>query len=154
METFIKRVVYSSVIMKTKEPLLKQLQIKRGINGLGLFTTEPIKKDTFIIEYIGEILTTEEANERGGQYLFEINSKWTIDGTTRKNLARYINHSCRPNCETDTKEREKRVIIYARKNIKAGEELCYDYGKSFWNDYIKPKGCRCEKCQEKKRLKK
>ncbi len=134
-----------------KEPIdRKFLKVKRGINGLGLFTTVDIKKGTFIIEYVGKLLTADEADAKGGQYLFEINSRWTIDGTTRKNLARYINHSCRPNCESDTNDRLKRITIAAIKNIKAGTELTYDYGKAFWNDYIKPKGCRCEKCKEKR----
>ena len=132
-------------------PELKDhLKVKKGIYGFGLFTTVPIKKGTFIIQYVGKMLTSDEANEKGGQYLFEINSRWTIDGTERTNTARYINHSCRPNCESDTDERKKKVYISAIKNIKAGEELCYDYGKSFWKEYIKPKGCRCAKCQEKK----
>ncbi len=126
------------------------LKVKRGINGLGLFTTIPIKKGTYIIEYTGKLLTADQANEKGGQYLFEINSRWTIDGSTRSNLARYINHSCRPNCESDTNERKKKITITAIKNIQQGEELTYDYGKAFWNDYIKPKGCRCVKCKEKK----
>lgn len=131
---------------KDLQPLIKQLKIKKGAHGLGLFTTAPIKKGAFIIEYVGDIITEEEANKRGGQYLFEIDSKWTIDGKSRKNTARYINHSCRPNCETDTKERLKKVLVFAKRNIKEGEELSYDYGKAFWNDYIKPKGCRCDKC--------
>ena len=135
--------------MARKEPLTKYLKRKRGTNGLGLFTTIPIKKGTYIIDYTGKILTAKDADEKGGQYLFEINSRWTIDGSSRKNLARYINHSCRPNCETDTKEREKRVVVNAKRNIKAGEELTYDYGKTFFNEWIKPKGCRCEKCREK-----
>ncbi len=99
-----------------KEPFpRKQLKVQRGINGLGLFTTEPMKKGTFIIEYVGELLTAAQADERGGQYLFEINSRWTIDGRGRDNLARYINHSCRPNCESDTNDREKRIEITAIK---------------------------------------
>jgi len=133
-----------------KQPLPRaQLKVKRGIYGLGLFAVTDIKKGTFIIEYVGKLLTALEADAKGGQYLFEINSRWTIDGTTRTNLARYINHSCRPNCESDTNERKKRITITAIKNIKAGEELTYDYGKAFWNDYIKPKGCRCAKCKER-----
>jgi SET domain-containing protein len=131
-----------------RKELTKQLKVKRGMNGLGLFTMLAIKKNAFIIEYTGELLTAKEADERGGQYLFELNSRWTLDGRTRKNLARYINHSCRPNCETDVKG--KRVLITAKRAIKEGEELSYDYGKSFWNEWIKPKGCRCEKCREKK----
>lgn len=131
-------------------PELKDhLKVKKGIYGFGLFADVPIKKGTFIIQYVGKMLTADEANEKGGQYLFEINSKWTIDGTDRKNLARYINHSCRPNCESDTDERNKKVYISAIKNITPGEELCYDYGKEFWKEYIKPKGCRCAKCQQK-----
>lgn len=134
-----------------KEPLSKSnLKVKRGINGFGLFTTVPIKKGTFVIEYVGELISADEADRRGGQYLFEINSRWTIDGKSRDNLARYINHSCRPNCESDTNERQKRITITAIKNIGAGEELTYNYGKNFWNDYIKPKGCRCVRCIEKK----
>lgn len=129
--------------------LTERLKVKKGIYGFGLFTTVPITKGTFIIQYIGKMLTADEANEKGGQYLFEINSRWTIDGTDRKNTARYINHSCKPNCESDTDERNKRVYISAIKNIAPGEELTYDYGKEFWKEYIKPKGCRCTKCAEK-----
>jgi SET domain-containing protein len=127
----------------------KDLKRKRGINGLGLFTTVPIKKGDCIIEYVGPILTTDdEVNARGGQYLFEVSKKKTIDGSVRSNTARYINHSCRPNCEVEIKK--TRVFVYAKRAIKPGEELSYDYGKSFWNEYIKPKGCRCEKCSLKK----
>jgi SET domain-containing protein len=125
------------------------LAVKRGMNGLGLFTKVPMKKGDCIIEYVGNILVTEqEVNARGGQYLFEVSKKKTIDGTARSNTARYINHSCRPNAEVDIIK--GRVFIYAKRAIKPGEELCYDYGKEFWNEHIKPKGCRCEKCTEKR----
>jgi uncharacterized protein len=129
----------------------KAFKVKRGIYGLGLFAATDLPRKTYLLDYTGKLLTTAQADEKGGQYLFEINSRWTLDGTDRKNLARYINHSCRPNCETDTRDREKRVIIYALRNIKAGEELTYNYGKSFWNEYIKPKGCRCVKCAEQRK---
>lgn len=125
----------------------KELAVKKGINGFGLFAKVPIKKGECIIEYFGEVITAAEANRRGGRYLFETSANRHIDGTTRDNVARYINHSCRPNCEPDTAK--GRVYISAIKNIKPGEELCYDYGKEYWNEYIKPKGCRCEKCTEK-----
>ncbi len=131
----------------------KDLVVKRGMNGLGLFTKVPMKKGDCIIEYVGNILVTEEeVNARGGQYLFEVSKKKTIDGSGRSNTARYINHSCRPNAEVDIIK--GRVFIYAKRGIKEGEELCYDYGKEFWNEHIKPKGCRCEKCTEKRNLKK
>jgi SET domain-containing protein len=125
------------------------LAVKRGINGLGLFAKVPIKKGDCVIEYIGEVITAAEANRRGGRYLFETSANRHIDGTTRKNVARYINHSCRANCEPDTAA--GRVYISAIKNIQPGEELCYDYGKEYWNEYIKPKGCLCPKCVEKKK---
>jgi SET domain-containing protein len=127
------------------------LKVKRGINGFGLFTTVPIKKGDCIIEYVGDILTTqEEVNKIGGQYLFEVSSKKTINGAVRWNTARYINHACKPNCEVEIKK--TRVFVYAKRNIKEGEELFYDYGKEFWNEHIKPKGCRCEKCTLKREL--
>lgn len=135
--------------IRKNDRLEGHLKVKKGINGLGLFTDAPIKKGEFVIEYFGEMLTADQANEKGGKYLFEISNRRTIDGTTRKNTARYINHSCRPNCETDIKK--GRVFVFARRSIKEGEELTYDYGKDYWNEYIKPKGCLCEKCAEKRK---
>ncbi len=126
----------------------KKVAVKRSKAGLGLFAEEDIKRDEFIIEYTGELLTTEESDDRPNKYLFEVNSRWTIDGSPRSNIARYINHSCRPNCEPDIFGHK--IKIYAIKNIKAGEELGYDYGKDHWNEYIKPHGCKCVKCSEKK----
>jgi uncharacterized protein len=126
----------------------KGLVIRRSIAGLGIFTTQPIKKGSFIIEYFGKIISTEKADQKGGLYLFDIDEKLTIDGTTRKNTARYINHSCRPNCEPELVG--KKIFIYAIKNIKPGEELTYDYGKDYFGDLIKPKGCKCHHCKKKK----
>src|SRR5262249_14024724 len=86
----------------------------------------PIRKRAFIVEYKGRKLTTERANKleaRGNRYLFEINSCWTIDGTSRKNLGRYANHSCRPNAEVHTTGHK--VIIRAIKNIRTGAEITY-----------------------------
>ena len=82
--------------------------------------------------------------------MFEVNSRWTIDGSNRRNLARYFNHSCRPNAESDVKGHK--VIIVARKKIKPGEEITYDYGKDYFDIFLKPIGCKCEKCREKRRL--
>jgi uncharacterized protein len=134
--------------MKKEKLISPKLEVKRSKAGLGLFAGEDIPKGKFVIEYRGPILTNDQANEKGGLYLFEINSRKTIDGSVRWNTARYINHSCRPNCEPIIKK--GRVFIHSRKKISAGEELNYDYGKEFFNDYIKPKGCRCEKCLSKK----
>ena len=121
-----------------------QLQVKRSKAGLGLFAKEPIKKKGFVVEYYGPMLTREEADEKGGKYLFEVGSKKVIDGSPRFNKARYINHSCRPNCETSTVR--GKVYVYAKRNIKEGEELVYNYGKEYFNDFIKPHGCKCLKC--------
>lgn len=131
--------------MKSQKTDIK-LDVKKSIAGLGLFAGEIIKKGSKIIEYIGEKITADEADRRGGKYLFELNSKWTIDGTTRKNTARYVNHACGSfaNCEAEVKN--GRIWILAKKNIEPGQELFYDYGKEYFDEHIKPHGCRCGKC--------
>lgn len=132
---------------KKYEPVGYKLLVKRSSAGLGLFAGESISKETCIIEYVGRIISAQEEFTSRSKYLFEINSKKTIDGQARTNTARYINHSCRPNCEPEI--RNDRVFIMAKRNIKEGEELVYDYGKEYCNEHIKPLGCRCAKCQEK-----
>jgi len=122
-------------------------RVQRGMHGLGLFAITPITRGAIVIEYTGEKITAEEADSRGGQYLFALNDNWRIDGKGRQHLARYINHSCRPNCYAEIDETEEHIYIYAKRAIKAGEELTYNYGTEFWTEYIKPKGCRCQKCQ-------
>jgi SET domain-containing protein len=84
-------------------PRKRSFRVGRSRTGLGLFATAPIKKRAFIVQYSGRKLTTEQADileARGNRYLYEINSRWTIDGTSRRNLGRYANHSCRPNAES------------------------------------------------------
>lgn len=124
--------------------------VKRGTHGLGLFTNVAFKKGDLVTEYTGEKISTDTANERGGQYLFELNDNWVVDGRDRKHQARYINHSCAPNCYPEIDEAEEHIFVYAKKNINPGEELTYDYGKEFWNVHIATKGCRCAKCTKKK----
>jgi SET domain-containing protein len=118
--------------------------IRRTATGLGLFALEPIPKGKRIIEYTGPFIPNEEVEQRAGKYFFGVNTKWSIDGSPRSNIARYINHSCRPNAEAIITGR--RVWIWSRRNIKLGEEISYDYGKEYFEDIIKPIGCRCEKC--------
>jgi SET domain-containing protein len=97
------------------------------------------------IEYVGDIIPTKEADTmKGARYLFELNSKWTINGSARSNLARYVNHSCEPNCESV--QQGKRIFIKAISYIQPGEELCYDYGEEYVDEFIAPHGCRCQKC--------
>jgi hypothetical protein len=122
----------------------KAVKVKRGLAGLGLFAQEDIKKGEHIIEYIGNILTKEEAEKiTTNQYLFEVNRNKTIDGSVRWNIARYCNHACEEagNAESDIKK--GRVFIKAIKNIKSGEEIVYDYGEEFVKEYIAPYGCNC-----------
>ena len=122
----------------------RNLKIKRAKTGLGLFTESPIPRGGFVVEYKGRLLSREKANEKGGRYLFDVSNRCTIDGTTRKNIARYINHACKPNCEVEV--RRGRVFVFARRIIREGEELYYDYGKEYWDEFIQPHGCRCDKC--------
>lgn len=126
------------------EPVGYALKVKRSRTGLGLFAQEDIKKGTCVIEYTGRTISKEEEYSSRSLYLFEVSKKKTIDGATRTNIARYINHSCRPNCEIDIYK--ERVYVMAKRNIKAGEELSYDYDTDYFNEYIKPKGCKCLKC--------
>src|SRR5215470_8870575 len=127
----------------------RAFRIGRSRTGLGLFATAPIKKSAFIVEYKGRKLTTKQADKleaRGNRYLYEINSRWTIDGTSRRNLARYANHSCRPNAESH--EVGRRMFLRAIKAIKPGDEITYDYGDDYYRNVITPRGCKCVKCRE------
>ena len=123
-------------------------ELRRTPTGLGFFALKPIPKGKRIIEYTGPYLPNDVVDQRDGKYFFEVNSKWSIDGTPRSNMARYINHSCRPNAEALISGR--RVWIWSRRNIKPGEEITYDYGKDYFEDIIKPMGCRCVKCAPRK----
>lgn len=132
----------------------KPYRIGRSRTGLGLFATKPIKKGDRIIEYFGPLLDSQndKHDEIENKYLFELNGRWTIDGSTRRNVARYINHSCRPNAESDVQPRNRKVFIVAIKNIQPGEEINYDYGKEYFNEYLKPIGCKCGHCEKKRKL--
>lgn len=126
-----------------------KVQVKRSSAGLGLFASAPFQKGDLVIEYTGEIIRESEANRRGGKYLFELNDNWTIDGKGRNNIARYINHSCKPNCYPELNENETKVFIYAKRKISPGEELTYNYGKDYVTQMIKPIGCKCAPCIKK-----
>jgi SET domain-containing protein len=136
-----------SIVKNTSQPD-KPYEIKRTQTGLGLITLKPISKGTRIIEYFGPLVPNEEVEKRTGKYFFELNDKFSVDGSPRDNIARYINHSCRPNAEAII-SRNERIWIWARRDIKAGEELTYDYGKDYFDNVIKPMGCRCVRCQIK-----
>jgi SET domain-containing protein len=134
----------------TDENYRPKVSVKKSSAGLGLFAEEPIKKGQLIIEYTGERISEEEANRRGGRYLFQVTDELVIDGKERKNTARYINHACKPNSEAEHDEDDDRIYIRAKKNIKEGEEITYHYGKEYFNDIIGKEGCRCATCMAKK----
>ena len=123
------------------------LAVRRSSAGRGLFTESEIPKGACVIEYVGVPLTKAEEDASRSKYLFEITDTKTIDGKPRINKAGYINHSCRPNCEPEI--HRGRVFILAKRRIKAGEELNYNYGKAYFDTFIKPYGCRCAKCAPK-----
>ncbi len=129
----------------------RPFRLGRSRTGFGLFATRPIKKNTRIAEYTGPLLRTKEAEKaeaRGNRYLYEINSRWTIDGTPRSNVARYFNHSCNPNA--DSYNVQKRVFIRAIRNIKPGEEIVYDYGIDYLKNVIGRSNCQCSRCRRRR----
>lgn len=119
------------------------MRVGRSNAGLGLFATRPYKKGERIIEYVGRVISKEEEYTSKSKYLFEVNSRRTIDGKPRMNIAGYINHSCIPNCEPEIERGH--IFIDTIKRIKAGDEFTYDYGEEYFNEHIKPYGCRCAK---------
>src|SRR5205085_4663658 len=131
----------------------KPYRIGRSRTGLGLFATKPIKKGSKIVRYFGPLLDSRNKKHEGieNKYLFELNGRWTIDGSVRKNIARYINHACRPNAESDVSERKRKVVIRAIKDIEPGEEINYDYGSDYFKAYLKPIGCKCDACEKKRK---
>jgi SET domain-containing protein len=127
-------------------------RVGRSATGLGLFATAPIEKGAFIVEYTGRRITNARAKRLealGSRYMYEINSRWTVDGSSRRNMGRYANHSCRPNAESDVVK--GKVILRARKKIKPGDEITYDYGREYFEIFLKPAGCKCDKCAETRR---
>ena len=114
--------------------------------GMGLFAGEDIRKDQLIIEYTGDRITAEEADRRGGRYVFEVTDNLVIDGSDTKNTARYINHACYPNAEAEHEITEDRIYIRAAQNIRKGEEITISYGETYITDLIAPEGCKCATC--------
>ena len=130
----------------------RSFRIGRSSTGLGMFAIKPIKRLAHIAAYRGPRLTNEEAERREARdvrYLFTLNSKWTIDGSPRWNLARYINHSCRPNAKPIT--RNGGIVIIAERRIEPDEEITYDYGPEYRSYFFKGGGCRCLPCRERKK---
>lgn len=128
------------------------VRVGRSATGLGLFAARPIKQKGYIATYRGRRIPTREAHRReretGAKYMFEIDRNWTIDGSSRRNLGRYVNHSCRPNA--DAVLRRGSIVFVALRDIAPGEEITLDYGEEYFELFIKPNGCRCAACVEQR----
>ena len=117
----------------------KQLRFAPSkIHHFGLFAKEPIKDRDMVIEYVGELIRLRLADHReqqyerqgiGSSYLFRLDDQYAVDATRRGNIARFLNHSCEPNCVARIVSvgNEKRIVIYSNRDIQPGEELSYDY---------------------------
>jgi len=123
------------------------VDVKRSITGLGLFATRDIPKGVCILEYMGNIINDEDATKSKSRYLFEVSKNHNIDGSARSNKARYLNHACIPNCIVE--KYRKRIFVLTAKKIKVGDELTFDYGQEYFDEFIKPHGCRCATCVKK-----
>ena len=135
---------------------MKKLYYKKKskTHGFGLYASVDIIKNTKIIEYVGDKVTKKEGNRRadmqvlngsknknnGMVYVFKLNRYYDIDGFVKYNTARFINHSCNPNCEVEVIY--NRLWIASINNIKKGDEITYDYGYEYDSDY-KDHKCMC-----------
>ena len=124
--------------------LPRVIRRRSAISGWGVYAAQPIKEDTRIVEYKGELVSQEEAWRREQRYLprqriwlFTVNTRWARDAAVGGNVARYINHSCNPNCYVEIYGHH--IWIIASRDIRKGEELVYDYN----TDGVAGIPCRC-----------
>ena len=129
---------------RSASPSGKRIQVRRsGVHGKGVFALQDLAEGETIIEYVGEVISWDEAQDRhphdpndpNHTFYFHVNEDRVIDALHGGNSSRWINHSCDPNCEAD--EDNDRIFIKAIRNIKAGEELNYDYGLIIDEPYTK-----------------
>ncbi|CAA7041714.1 unnamed protein product [Microthlaspi erraticum] len=141
--------------LKARKKRLRFQQSK--IHDWGLVALEPIDAEDFVIEYVGELIRSSisEIRERqyekmgiGSSYLFRLDDGYVIDATKRGGIARFINHSCEPNCYTKiiSVEGKKKIFIYAKRHIDTGEEISYNYKFPLEDDKI-PCNCGAQKCR-------
>ena len=143
-----------------KKPTQSPYVIKRrsSVHGFGIYARKDIPKGTRIIEYVGERITKKEAERRGDEdmfaaktdrecgavYIFVLNKRHDIDGNVSYNTAKYINHSCDPNCETENIR--GKIWVIALRDIPKGEELSYNYGYDLDDFTQHPCYCRTNRC--------
>ncbi len=126
-----------------REPVNEWLELgESGIHGRGGYARQRIPEGTSVVEYVGDRVDKKESARHcveGNPFIFTINDEWDINGDVSWNPARFLNHSCAPNCEAQ--QEEERIWIVALRDIEAGEELTFNYGYdlSEWRDYP----CRC-----------
>ncbi len=145
---------------KTPAASGKRIQVRRsGVHGKGVFALQDIAEGETLIEYVGEVISWDEAQDRhphdpkdpNHTFYFHVNEDKVIDALYGGNSSRWINHSCDPNCEAD--EDNERIFIKAIRNIRAGEELNYDYGLIIDEPYTKklkaeyPCWCGAKNCR-------
>ena len=129
-----------------KTPNLPRIRRKKSkLHGFGVFALEPINKNKRIIDYAGELISNKQSVNREDRYLrngciwvFRVNRNWSRDANVAGNVARFINHSCKPNCWVEVVD--KTIWIRAARTIRPGEELTYDYNTE--GDKTIP--CRCQ----------
>jgi uncharacterized protein len=132
-----------------RHPLVK-IRVRVGtscIAGQGLFAEQDIRQGTKIMRYIGQKITHEESDRRlaaGNVYIFGLDERYALDGSTRKNTARFINHSCEPNCHTE--QFGHTIWIVAMRDIAAGEELTYNYRYEVNDEPAEPCHCGAHNC--------
>jgi uncharacterized protein len=124
----------------------EHLRVRRTATGLGLFSLRPIPARRRIVEYLGIVVIRKEVEWKGGKYLFDLDGERALDGQSRANLARYVNHSCRPNAVAFVTG--GRVWVWSKQAIAAGDEITLDYGTEYFDEFIRPAGCKCEACAE------
>ena len=130
----------------------RSFRVGRSVTGLGLFATKLIKRAAYIATYRGRRIPAAEARrreQRGAKYMFELNSRWVIDGSPRWNVARYANHSCRPNAKPVIRK-GRTVVLVAVRPIEPGEEITYNYGSEYLDYLGAIGGCRCAPCRKKR----
>jgi SET domain-containing protein len=142
------------------KPTQSPYVVKRrsSVHGFGIYARKDIPKGTRIIQYVGERITKKEAERRadevlfaakadsdcGAVYIFVLNKRYDIDGNVSYNTAKYINHSCDPNCETENIR--GKIWVIALRDIQKGEELNYNYGYDLDDFKDHPCYCRTKRC--------
>jgi uncharacterized protein len=118
--------------MSQPRPLPWVVRRRSDLHGYGVFAAEPINKNRRIIDYAGELIPNNRSGAREARYLkegciwvFRVNRRWSRDAAVGGNIARFINHSCTPNCWTEVVDQT--IWIRASRHVYPGEELTYDY---------------------------